>query len=228
VTLGAVGYVDRQGHANPSQVTGVTSGATSSIAFDYDQASTLSLTISSSGGGSFPSSVPVAVGNTAFLPTGSKLFAGVGAVRTIGNLFPYADGYSAWVGGCADADPEGKDGNGLAYWPGASRATELSSSPGDTAVGTVDLPSFELRYGDFSTASGTHNIIAVHDADNGCAAGVTVTIGTFNGPGSALMALPYGTWTFKVSGASPYGGSWPEFTLDPRFSGVIVANVDAT
>ena len=54
VSLGAVGYVDRQGNLGPSQVTGVTSGAVSSVAFDYDQAATLTLTLGSTGGGSIP------------------------------------------------------------------------------------------------------------------------------------------------------------------------------
>ncbi|MGZ4802643.1 MAG: carboxypeptidase regulatory-like domain-containing protein [Acidimicrobiia bacterium] len=228
VTLSASGYVDRQGHASPTQVTGVSSGTTSSVAFDYDQAATLMLTLSSSGGGSFPSSLSLSVGNNALLPTGSKEFTGSGAIRTVGNLFPYSDGYAAWAGGCADADPEGKDGNGLAFWPGATRAPELQADPGGTVSGTVDLPSFQLRYGDLSAASGTHNIVAVHNADNGCPTGLQYTVGTFNGPGSSLMALPYGTWTFSVTGASPYGGSWPTVTLDPRVSGVSVVNVDAS
>jgi hypothetical protein len=128
VTLGAVNYVDRQGRANPSQVTGVTSGATSSVSFDYDRASALTLTMTSPGGGSFPSSLSVDVGNSALVPTGSKEFPGAGAIRTVGNLYPYADGYEAWAGSCADADPEGKDGNGLAFWPGATRDPWLSTS----------------------------------------------------------------------------------------------------
>lgn len=226
VRLSAVGYVDRQGNANPAQLTGVASGATSSVAFDYDQAATLTLTLNSSGGGSFPSNLAVGVGNTALLPTGSKSFAGSGAIRTVGNLYPYEDGYSAWAGTCADSDPEGEDGNGLAFWEGAARQTELQTSAGGTATGTVDLPTIQLHYGDVSASAGTVNVVAVHDADNGCATGLQYTMGTFSGPASSLVALPYGVWTFTVPGHTPVGGSWPSVTLDPRNPGSYIVNVD--
>jgi prepilin-type N-terminal cleavage/methylation domain-containing protein len=228
VTLGRVNYVDRQGRANPSQVTGVTSGATSSVAFDYDWASTLTLSLTSPGGGSFPSNLSVDVGNSALVPTGSKEFVGAGAIRTIGNLYPYADGYEAWAGSCADADPEGKDGGGLAFWPGASRDAGFDTSPGSTTTGTVNMPTVELHYGDTSHSSGAHNIIAVHLADNGCPTGLLYTIGTFSNPAVTLVALPYGTWTFKVVGAGSYTGVWPSAQLDPRVAGNTVVNLDST
>lgn len=228
VGLGSVGYVDLQGNASPTRVTGVVSGETRAVPFDYDRAATLTLTVSSSGGGSFPSSLSVSVGNTALVPTGSKEFPGTGAIRTVGNLFPFSDGYSAWVGSCADADPEGKDGNGLRYWPDASRATALPTAPEGAATGTVDLPTVELQYGTHSVAPGTQDVVAVHDADNGCPTGLQYTVGTFSGPGSSQIALPYGTWTFTVPGRTPPDGqSWPTVTLDPLVTGGFVANVDA-
>jgi type II secretory pathway pseudopilin PulG len=226
VTLGAAGYVDRQGRANPTQVTGVTSGATSSVAFDYDQAASLTLTLTSAGGGTIPNGVSTVVGNTALVPTGTKEFTGTGSIRTLPNLFPYAEGYSAWAGSCADADPEGKDGNGLAYWNGATRDTELQTQPGGTAAGTVNLPTVEVRYGDTAVSAGTVNVVAVHDADNGCPTGLQYTVGTFSAAGTALVALPYGVWTLTVPGHTPLSGSWPVVTLDPSITGGYVANVD--
>ncbi|HEY3723178.1 MAG TPA: prepilin-type N-terminal cleavage/methylation domain-containing protein [Acidimicrobiia bacterium] len=223
VSLGAVGYVDRQGNLGPAQVTGVTSGAVSSVAFDYDHAATLALTLGSTGGGSFPSGLSVDVGNTALLPTGSKEFTGVGAIRTVGNLFPYPDGYDAWAGSCADADPEGKDGNGLAFWPGATRATGFDSAPGGTATGTVNMPTVELDLDVSWATSGPHTIVASHAADNGCPTGLQYSLGTFSALGPVLVALPYGTWTFQVSGADPAG--WPTVALDPRVSGNTIVNL---
>jgi type II secretory pathway pseudopilin PulG len=226
VTLGAAGYVDRQGQPSPAQVVGVTSGATSSVAFDYDQAATLTLTLTAPDGGAIPNGVSTVVGNTALVPTGTKEFTGTGPIRTVPNLFPYAEGYSAWVGSCADADPEGKDGNGLAYWDGATRGTELQAQPGGTASGTVNLPTVEVRYGDSAVSAGTVDVVAVHDADNGCPTGLQYTVATFTGAGSALVALPYGVWTLQVPGHTPLSGSWPTVTLDPRVTGMSVANVD--
>ncbi len=227
VSLGAVGYVDRQGSPTASQITGVTSGATSSVAFDYDRAASLSLSLTTSAGGSFPSSVPISVGNTGLIPTGSKAYAGTGALRTIGNLFPYADGYAAWAGDCADADPEGQDGSGVAFWDGASRATAFETSPAGAVSGTVTVPTVEVHYGDVSWSSGTQDIVAVHDADNGCPTGRQYTVATVSGPGTVLVAIPYGTWTFEIPTASPYGGSWSTVTVDPRVSGTTTVNVDS-
>jgi prepilin-type N-terminal cleavage/methylation domain-containing protein len=226
VALGAVGYVDRQGQPSASQVAGVTSGAISSVAFDYDRAATLNVSLTSAGG-SFPSSLPVTVGNTGLVPTGTKAFTGTGALRTVGNLYPYEDGYAVWAGDCADADPEGKDGSGVAFWPGATRAAALQTSPGGTASGPVTMQTIEVRYGDSSASSGTRDVVAVHDADNGCPTGQQYTVATFNGPGTALVALPYGTWTFKILTASPYGGTWSALTVDPRVTGPSVVNVDS-
>ncbi len=55
-----------------------------------------------------------------------------------------------------------------------------------------------MRYGDISSSSGTQDIVAVHDADNGCPSGRQYTVATFSGPGTAFVALPYGTWTFEI------------------------------
>jgi hypothetical protein len=227
VTLGASGYVDRQGNASPSQTVGVTEGATSSVAFDYDQAATVDLTIAAPPGAVFPAGLSAVVGNTALVPTGTKEFTGTGPIRTIPNLFPYPEGYSAWAGSCADADPEGKDGNGLAFWDGATRQTAVQTQPGGTASATVNLPAIDLHYGDTAAAAGSVDVVAVHDADNGCPTGLQYTVATFAAPGSALIALPYGVWTLTVPGHSPPSGTWPTVTVDPRITGGYVASVDA-
>ena len=145
VSLGAVGYVDRQGGPTASQVTGVTSGTTSSVAFDYDQAATLTLTPDTARRWFVPVEPAHLRREHRPLPTGSKAFAGTGAIRTIGNLFPYEDGYAAWAGDCADADPEGKDGSGVAFWDGATRDTAFETAPGGTATGAVTMPTVEVR-----------------------------------------------------------------------------------
>ena len=91
------------------------------------------------------------------------------------------------------------------------------------------MPTVELHYGDTSFSTGTHDLIAVHDADNGCPTGVQYTVGTFARPRTtSLVALPYGTWTFEVVGGRRTAAAWPTAQLDPRVSGNIVVNVDST
>jgi hypothetical protein len=91
----------------------------------------------------------------------------------------------------------------------------------------VNLPAIDLHYGDTAAAAGSVDVVAVHDADNGCPTGLQYTVATFAAPGSALIALPYGVWTLTVPGHSPPSGTWPTVTVDPRITGGYVASVDA-
>ena len=129
VTLGTTGYVDRQGTASPSQSVSVAVGAVSSVAFDYDRAATLNLTLVGKYGGTVVNAMPVTLANTGYLPSARKVFAGTTASRTLTNLFPFNSGYDAWGGDCADADPEGKNTSNVAYWPTASRIHRSRSIP---------------------------------------------------------------------------------------------------
>jgi hypothetical protein len=226
VALGSVGYVDRQGSPTASQVTGVSSGATSSIAFDYDQAASLTLTLTAPDGGTFPADLPVSLGNTGLLPTGSKPFAGTGSVRTVANLFPYSDGYSVWAGSCSDADPEGEDGSGVAFWEGATRESVLETPPAGSASGPVPLRTVQVSFVDLAASGQTYDVMAVHPPDNGCPGGEQYTVATFTGSGVADVALPYGTWTFEVADATPNSGAWPAVTIDPRIPGSSVVSVE--
>jgi len=62
------------------------------MAFVYDRAATLNLTIAGVNGGTPANAMAVSLGNTAYLPAGVKAFAGTGTSRTITNLFPFNDG----------------------------------------------------------------------------------------------------------------------------------------
>ena len=187
VALGAVGYVDRQGERRP--VAGHRSHLRARRARSRSTTTRRRRSRSRSarpGGGLVPVEPRRSrSGNTALLPTGSKAFAGTGAIRTVGNLFPYADGLHR-VGRELCGRRSGGRGRQRARVLGRRDAagTELQTSPGGTASGTVDLPTFELRYGDISVVEPARSdIVAVHDADNGCPTGLQYTIGTFSGPG---------------------------------------------
>jgi type II secretory pathway pseudopilin PulG len=227
VVLNTVGYVNRQGVQHPSQTVGVTSGNVSSVQFDYDQATTLSLTFAPSAGGTPPNDLGISLGNTQFQPTGVALYPGSGLSRSIGNLFPAADGYTAWAGSCADADPEGQQvGGGGPYWPGGQRDDPLEAPAGGTTVGTVALASATVTVkstGSLPVVGAT--VVATHAADSMCAAGETHTLGTTDATGTLLTALPYGTWKLTVTGrtAAP---SWPSLVLDPTAATPPAVEVD--
>ena len=159
------------------------------------------------------------------MPSGGKVFSGTGATRTLTNLYPFNDGYDAWAGDCADADPEGTDASGVLYWPGATRPDTFAVDPNTATSGTITMPTVQVN---FTRASGTTsvNVVAVHaSGDPRCASGETLTVASFTTNGSTTVALPYGTWTLQVTGKTPVG-SWPVVTLDPRSSSTVTANVN--
>jgi Tfp pilus assembly protein PilV len=215
VSLNNVGYVNRQGVQNPSQTVGVTTGNVSSVQFDYDQSTTLSLTFAPSAGGTPPNDLAISLGNTQFVPTGVQLYPGTGLSRSIGNLFPASDGFTAWAGSCADADPEGeRPANGGPYWQDGMRPTPFAAPAGDTTIGTVPLESASLTVKAAGLPVIGATIVATHAADSVCASGETHTLGTTDATGALTTALPYGTWQLSVTGRSPLT-TWPSLGLDP-------------
>ncbi|HEX4492532.1 MAG TPA: prepilin-type N-terminal cleavage/methylation domain-containing protein [Acidimicrobiia bacterium] len=226
VALNTIGYVDRQGLQTPSQTVSVTSGNVSSVQFDYDQASALSLTLAPSAGGTPPNDLAISLGNTSFLPTGVRLYAGTGLTRSIGSLFPAADGYTAWGGSCADADPEGDQaGNAGPYWPGGMRPAPFAAPAGGTTTGTVPLESAALTVmaGGLPVSGAT--VVATHAADSVCASGETHSLGTTDATGALTTALPYGTWQLSVTGRNALT-TWPSLVLDPTATTTPAVEVD--
>jgi type II secretory pathway pseudopilin PulG len=219
VTLNTAGYVDRQSNASPSQTLGVNVGVVSSVQFDYDQAASVNATLTPSGAGLPPNDLPVSLANTYYLPNGQRAFPGTGTARVIPNLFPALEGYSAWAGSCADADPEGIKVVGSVnfgpYWPGAARLP--AAAPGAGGAANVDIPVPSVSVHVAASVGGAvagASVSAVHAADNICT-GETHVLGTTDAGGNLQAALPYGHWTIQVAGRSAQGGTWPELVVDP-------------
>ena len=217
VSLNTVGWVNRQSVQNPTQTVGVTVGNVSSVQFDYDQASTLSLSFAPDAGGVAPNDLAVTLGNTQFPPTGWKTYAGSGLTRSIGSLFPASDGYTDWAGMCADADPEGQQANsGGPYWPGAQRDPPFDVSPGATTAGTVALKTATITVlGTGSLPLVGATVVATHASDLSCAVGETHVLGVTDATGTLTTALPFGTWKLTVNAHSPVT-TWPSLVLDPN------------
>jgi prepilin-type N-terminal cleavage/methylation domain-containing protein len=224
VSLSTAGYVDGQGVSNPSQTVSVVLGAIVSLAFDYDQSASIQLTMSGSGSGTLPAAgLPVSLANTHYLPLGQKVFAAApGPTRTLANLFPYSDGYDRWVGSCADADPEGqKPANGGPFYPGASRDATVAADPGAISSSSIVVQSVKVHVQrSTGVARVGATVVAVHAADNGCASGMSITFATTTDAlGDTYGLLPFGLWTFTVSGRTP-ATVWPSSTLAPPAAGL--------
>jgi type II secretory pathway pseudopilin PulG len=193
VSVSAAGYVDLQGVSAPTQPAGVVVGAITSISFQYDRAASLAIALLGEDAGSAAptGAMGLYLQNTHLTPETMSVM-GAGSPRTIAGLFPYADGYEAWVGDCADADP--------AYYVGGSR-TNVPAEPGVTTTATILLPEVRVAV---QTDPGDGTMVPVPDqqVDASHAAGCTeaFSIGQTDESGQILFALPYGTWDISVGG----------------------------
>jgi prepilin-type N-terminal cleavage/methylation domain-containing protein len=203
VTLNTTGYVSDQGALIPSQSATVTPGSIVQVQFQYDSASSLVITMVGNTGGTVPAAIPIGIFNTHLLPSGLKNNPGSGSPRTIPNLFPFTDGYEVYGGSCLDANAEGVNGSGIAFYPGAARLGPLSMTPGASTPATLSLPEVTV------TTKTAANVLrsgitvdAIHASDAGCPSGESYTLGVTNASGTVFSALPYGTWTIRATSAA--------------------------
>lgn len=200
VTASLTGYVSSAGATTPNAVTTVTSGNTSSVAFDYDIAGALDIAL---GDSSYPvpANVPVSLYNTALLPDGTTTYAGSGTTRTISTLFPFASGYSVWAGSCADADPAGVAGGTTPYHPGGVRPAAVRTSATGSPGATVDMARLRVAVLDnLGVAIPGAQVQATHAGTATCDMTESYNLGSTDGGGQLKASLPWGTWDFTVPG----------------------------
>jgi hypothetical protein len=205
-SMATSGYVDRQGNQPATQTVGVIATQIARLQFDYDRAATLAVTLNAPTNAVMPSGIPLTVANNQ-LTVGTKSFqessTGSGTVRSVTPLFPYLSGYQAWAGDCADADP--------GTYSGGSRGATVATTPGASTPATVTLDAVDVLVTRLlgtpvvSTPVANSNVTvqATHAADSGCASGRTLTASTrTDATGRFRLALPYGTWSIRVTTTS--------------------------
>lgn len=219
VSMNSVGYVDRQGTTSPTQIANVAIGHVTSAQFDYDRQGTIALSIEGHDGTEIPTNLPLTIGNTTLLPSGTRTYSGTGTSRTITGLFPSLDGYEYWAGSCADADPEGVDSNGTAYHLNGVRSPAVAVAPGSSGSGNVDLAllSIQVQNSNGTPVSGA-SIVTSHAPDARCSTGESYTIGSTRSDGTIEIAIPFGTWSLGVLGRSVVGGPASTY-LSPSSTG---------
>jgi prepilin-type N-terminal cleavage/methylation domain-containing protein len=190
VSLSSAGYVDGQGVASPSQSVTVTAGATPSRQFDYDQAATLAVTMTAPNGGTVPNALAISVGNTHFPTPRYKVFTGTGTARTIGNLFPYPEGYQLWAGECADARPPAATDDAI--------DGPVATDPGQTTPANLQIPTVNLRVLRAGVGVPGVQVTAVHDST--CTS--SFVVGTTDATGTVQAVVPFGRWQFRVGTTS--------------------------
>ena len=138
IKVNTVGYVNRNGDPEGTATAQVQSGQLWRTTIEYDKAATINATFVTETGYALPATnnIPVALGNSALLPAGSKNFTGTGNTRTISNLWPYPSGYQAWAGPCVDNDPQ---------TTGQQRGLPVVTDPGGIAAVDVPLGAVEVQ-----------------------------------------------------------------------------------
>jgi len=190
VSLSSVGYVDGQGVPSPSQTVTVAAGGTGSRQFDYDRAATLTLTMTAPGGGTVPPGLAVSLGNAHYPTPRYKTFTGTGTARTIGNLFPYPEGYQAWAGECSDARPPTATDDAI--------DGPLLTEPGGSTAGTLQIPTVTLQVLRAGVPVPGVSVTAVHDST--CTS--SFVVGTTDATGTVRAVVPFGRWQFRVGTTS--------------------------
>ena len=215
-TLNTTGYVDPNGATTPTQTVVVPSTGTANqiyqVAFDYDQAGRLSLTVNTPDPAyPVPSALlnvlPVTLGSTTlwattnyrkpFLDctssgaTSGSCITPTGTPRQVPNLYPLA--YSAWSGACADADP-GQ----------SNRPAPIVLSPGQTVAGGVDTEAVKITTVDKTTSAVVPNADVYALPSCGSPAAY-IALGKSNAAGILQVSLPWGTWNLSTasSGTNP-------------------------
>jgi hypothetical protein len=165
----------------------VTAGATPSRQFDYDRAATLTVTMVAPNGGTVPANLAVSVGNTHFPTPRYKVFTGTGLTRTIGNLFPYPEGYQLWAGECSDAKPPTATDDAI--------DGPVATAPGQTTAANLQIPTVNLRVLRAGVGVPGVQVTAVHDTTT-CTS--SFVVGTTDATGTVQAVVPFGRWQFRV------------------------------
>lgn len=191
-------FVDLAGRSSPSTSVGVVVGTTAAASFDYDRQASFIFTLQGPDPAHpEPPGLPVRLGNSngAFPYGVTAAYPGTGNTATAGPLFPFAAGYTAWAGDCADADP----GSG-------ARGPAFTTDPGSNGTGTLTLPGVDVAARSATTGLPLVGVtvVATHAAEGapqGCSTARSYPLpGTTDAQGVVRAALPFGTWALAVSG----------------------------
>lgn len=203
-SVSAAGYISFDGHPSASKTTTVTAGKLTQVPLiSYDRAATLQARMVSLSGHALPSPWPAITLFQPGLPSPfTKKFTTSGADTTVGTLWPFTTGYSAWAGGCDQADPAKA---------GGTRPPSVPLTPGAVETIDVTLAPVTVRVHDSLGAPVAGAVVEARPTDvANCQTGETVlTLGTVDGNGELKTSLPAGAYTLSVVGHAPDGGAWP-------------------
>jgi type II secretory pathway pseudopilin PulG len=185
VSLGQAGYVDSQGGAAPSRQATVIGEETATVAFDYDQAASATVSFNTSVGGTVRAAQAeyVTLAHSGLQAPGTRIFGTGTSAASIpaGSLFPFPSPYAIFSGNCSGADPRNY----------GQAAGLLTAGPGGSYAITVREPAIRIRV--------RKNLVNLNNArvrltpkSTGCAG--VLTRSTNSSGAMPEPGFPYGTY----------------------------------
>jgi type II secretory pathway pseudopilin PulG len=201
-SINQAGYVDYYGNQNATKTVSIAVGGLSQATINYDKAATLTVTQTTQGGYSLPTSLPwLTFANTGLQPTGTRNVQATSASTTVSSLWAFSDGYTMWAGQCQQNDPAASGGTRN---PATIGAAGSSGSVNVTLTGAT----FTVKNGAGLPLTNA-TVTATPLVTTGCASTENpLTLGVTNASGVLKSSLPAGNWTIKISGKSP-STTWP-------------------
>lgn len=201
-TVSQPGWVDFYGMAAGTKAVTVATGGLAQTTINYDQAAALTVTYTTDSGYALPTGLSrLTLSNAQLQPSGRKVVTTASATTAVGGLWPFADGYTVWAGGCLQSDPA---------TAGGIRDTAVIMDPGDAQSTTTRLAAASILVQTaIATPVANATVVAYPLSTAGCAATENpMTLGVTNGSGVLRTSLPAGDWRLQVTGRSA-ATSWP-------------------
>jgi type II secretory pathway pseudopilin PulG len=232
VKVSKANYVTDAQQIDPVQTNlVVTAGSTVNAPFQYDNAGTFSLVLASNRPVNrvLPADLNITFNST----YGAYVTAGPTPASV--KLHPFGSGYSAIAGkyskpvvnssgvvtsaGCLSPDPASWAAGtvGGVSLPAGTRLDPVAAQPGGPATVPVPMGVVSKPYTTATTFVARSATPVAGNGDPGCGVPMVYTFPPTSGSGTALLALPYGTWAlFTKSSTGVETPSGASFTLDPR------------
>ena len=188
------GYVDNTNNPSPSKSESVTLGYTTSLQFQYDKGSLLSITDPNAL--TVASKFGLAVGDSS-IPTGGTSIL-TGSSNPFGPVFPFSSGYQIWLGSCYTL-------SGTPQFPQLSQVPTTLVSPGSTVSVAPTYTNATFTATSSGAPASGYTIAAIPVADSSgtsCANSTAVTLGVTDSSGELTAPIPMGYFEFQLINSS--------------------------
>jgi prepilin-type N-terminal cleavage/methylation domain-containing protein len=183
------GHADPRGNSTGSLTAQVQPGELWRGVLEYDRSATISADLTTEPGYSLPAvdKIPVTLGNSALLPSGTMSVVGTSTHREMTPLWPYPSGYQIWAGSCIDNDP---------LYDGQQGDLPVATPPGGTASTQIPLGALDVQ----STPNTALRAKQPDDIPCPSDGRVEIELGPTKDDGTLKTSLPYGTWAITDGG----------------------------